>query len=242
MKRLLLPLLLVVSALLTACDYDDVFPDRVEGVGPTVSESRSVAAFSGLSLGIDADVYLTQGPEQSVRVEGQRNVLDILKTDVRDNRLRISFNRANLRSHNAIRIYITLPTLSSVDVSGSGEVQSEGAWNVQDLDLNVSGSGNIELPQLSARDLRTTIAGSGDVQLGGTARAHQLSLSGSGEMEGFALTQATADVRLSGSGNARLSVTQALNAAISGSGTVYYRGQPVVTSRVSGSGRVISSN
>lgn len=159
MKQLLLSLLLLAEPLLTACDDDDVFLNHVKGEGPTVSETRSVAAFSGLDLNIDADVYLTQGTEQSVRVEGQRNILDILKTDVRDDRLRIRFDRGILDSHDAIRVYVTLPTLTSVSVAGAGLVQGQGLWSVQDLNLNVYGSGDIELPQLGARDLRTSILG-----------------------------------------------------------------------------------
>jgi hypothetical protein len=177
-----------------------------------------------------------------VRVEGQRNILDILKTDVRDDRLRIRFDRGILDSHDAIRVYITLPTLTSMSVAGSGLVQGQGLWSVQDLSLNVYGSGDIELPQLGARDLRTSISGSGDVRLGGDARRHRLEINGSGEVNAFELTQATADVRISGSGNTRLHVTQALEATIIGSGTVYYRGQPTVTSSISGSGRIINSN
>jgi len=243
MKQLLSLLLLFVGSMLTACDDNDVFRNRLKGEGPTVSESRSVAAFSGLDLNIDADVYLTQGTEQSVRVEGQRNMLDILRTDVRDGRLSIKFDyRGNLESHDAIRVYITLPTLTSVSVSGSGQVQGEGLWGVQDLSLNVNGSGGINFPQLGARDLRTSIAGFGNVRLGGDVRRHRLEINGSGEVNAFELTQATADVRISGSGNTRLHVTQALDATINGSGTVYYRGQPTVTPRVSGSGRVINSN
>lgn len=242
MKRLLLPLLLLVGPLLGACDCDDIFPDSIKGEGATVSENRSTAAFSGVRLAIDADVYLSQGAAQSIRVEGQRNVLDVLQTEVRDNQLSIGFDRTQVRRHDPIRIYLTLPALTSVDVSGSGQVAGQGPWNASDLHLNVSGSGGVALPQLIARDLRTTLSGSGDVQLGGTARHQQLTISGSGKLYAFALAHTTADVNISGSGQAELSVTEALQATISGSGTVHYRGRPAITSRISGSGRVVSAN
>lgn len=80
------------------------------------------------------------------------------------------------------------------------------------------------------------------MRLGGDARGHRLEINGSGEVNAFELTQATAEVRINGSGNTRLRVTQALEANIVGSGTVYYRGQPTVTSSISGSGRIINSN
>lgn len=242
MKRLLLPLLLLVGPLLGACECDDIFPDSVKGEGAAVSEDRSTAAFSGVRLAIDADVYLSQGSVQSIRVEAQRNVLDVLQTEVRDNQLCLGFGRTTVRRHDPIRVYLTMPTLTSVEVAGSGRVVGQGPLNTQDLRLDVAGSGSVALPQLTVRDLRTTLSGSGDMQLGGTARRQQLTISGSGKLDGFALALNTAEVNINGSGGAELSVAETLQATISGSGVVYYRGRPAVTSRISGSGRVVSAN
>jgi hypothetical protein len=242
MKALLSSALLALSLVLISCDRNDIFPDRVSGNGPVVAESRTIAGFSRVDLAVGGSVYLTQGPTTSIRVEAQRNVLDVLQTNVSNERLTISFGRVNVHHHEPIRVYVTTPNLSSVSVSGSGELLGREAWQVQDLDLSVSGSGSIGFDKLLARDLNTDISGSGSVGLGGEARDHNVRISGSGQINTYALSLQTADVTISGSGSCYLTAAQALRATISGSGKVYYKGHPAVTVRVSGSGRVVDSN
>lgn len=243
MKHLLASALgLGAALLLTGCDYDGAWPDRVEGTGPSVAETRAVPAFDALDLSADAEVHFTQGSPAILRVEGQRNVLDVLRTDVRDNRLRVDFNHVTVRDYAPVHVYVTLPTLRSVTVSGAGTVRGEGAWDVPSFEVDLSGAGRAHWPQLTTQDLATHVSGAGTVQLGGAARRHRVRLSGAGQVDGFALNQATADVEMSGAGRARLTVTQELQATISGSGEVFYRGQPAVTARVSGSGRVVNDN
>ncbi|PJJ48778.1 head GIN domain-containing protein [Hymenobacter chitinivorans] len=243
MKTLLYSGLLTLSlGLMTSCDCDDIFPDKVSGNGPVVAENRTVASFSRLELSIDAEVYLTQGPSRTVRVEAQQNILDVLQTNVNGERLAISYGRATVRRHEPVRVYVTTPDLSSVAVSGSGSVVGQTAWRVDNLGLSLSGSGGIDLGVLGAQSLRTDISGSGAVRLSGDAARHELHLSGSGAVEAYPLTTAAAEVSISGSGGAHLTVTRTLQATISGSGKVYYKGQPALTVHTSGSGRVVDAN
>ncbi|TGE14854.1 head GIN domain-containing protein [Hymenobacter elongatus] len=234
----LLPLLL----LLAGCDCDDIFPDKVTGSGPVAAENRAVPGFSRLDLAVDAELYLTQGPTQTVRVEAQQNILDVLQTNVSGERLSISFGRVSVRRHDPIRIYITAPSLTGVSLSGSGRIVGQNAWRVPALSVGLSGSGSIDLSVLGVQSLDADISGSGAVRLAGDAARCQVRLSGSGAVEAYPLTVQAAEVNISGSGSTRLTVPQSLSATISGSGTVYYKGRPALTVRTSGSGRVVDAN
>ncbi|UOQ54591.1 head GIN domain-containing protein [Hymenobacter cellulosivorans] len=242
MKNLFCLSLLTLTLGLTACDCDDVFPDKVTGSGPVVTENRTVANFSRLDLNVDAEVFLTQGPSQTVRVEAQQNILDVLQTNVSGEKLSIRYGRVNVRRHEPVKVFIVTPSLSDVAVSGSGNVVGQSAWRTDNLDLSLSGSGGIELAVTGTQNLRTDISGSGKVRLAGDARRADVHISGSGAVEGYPLTVQQAEVSLSGSGSTYLTITQALNASISGSGKVYYRGRPSVTAHTSGSGRVVDAN
>ncbi|SHI29954.1 Putative auto-transporter adhesin, head GIN domain [Hymenobacter daecheongensis DSM 21074] len=242
MKTLLSSALLALSLLLSGCHDHDIFPDRISGSGPVEAENRAVSAFNRVDLAIDGTVYLTQGTPASVRVEAQRNVLEVLQTSVSGEKLSIGFGRVQVRRHEPIRVYITTPNLQAVAVAGSGELQGKEGWQVQDLDLALSGSGSIGFDNITARDLDTDISGSGTVRLSGAAHSHSVDLSGSGKVEAYGLRLQTADVRISGSGACYLTASEALRATISGSGNIYYRGRPAVTVRVSGSGRVVDAN
>ena len=69
---------------------------RLTGSGPIVTQDLSIADFTGVSLGFSGDVYLRQGNKQSVRVEGQQNLIDHLNTDVVDGVWKLKFNAKNV--------------------------------------------------------------------------------------------------------------------------------------------------
>lgn len=244
MKTNWLPTLLLPALLLTsACSHEgDAFGPRVRGVGPTQSEQRTVGSFSRLELKIDADVYLTQGPQREVRVEAQRNILDVLETEINGDQLQIEYDRARVVGHDPVKVYITVPSLSEVAVSGSGSVRSASPLAAASLRVHVSGSGDADLDVAGVDGLRSSVSGSGEIKLRGTAASNTLSISGSGKLSAYELSTQDTYASISGSGKAYVKASRALSADISGSGSVYYRGTPTVTTRISGSGKVLTGN
>ncbi|GAB2463004.1 DUF2807 domain-containing protein [Hymenobacter qilianensis] len=244
MKKLLL--LLALPAVLlttTACDREgDLLGPSVRGTGPTQTETRTINSFSRLELKIDADVILTQGSPQEVRIEAQRNILDVLETELAGDKLEIEYGRYNVRGHNPVQIYITVPALTEVEVSGSGKVSSTTPWTATSFRVGVSGSGEASLIFNKADALRTSISGSGAAKLSGLAPSHNVNISGSGRVDAYGLDTQDSYVAIAGSGRSYVRASRTLNADITGSGSVYYRGNPAVSSRITGSGKVLSDN
>lgn len=85
------------------------------------------------------------------------------------------------------------------------------------------------------------MSGSGKVKIeGGQAEEANIGQSGSGDFEGINFTAATVKIGKSGSGSTSIGVTESLTVGASGSGNVYYRGNPEKQSiGVSGSSKVI---
>ena len=160
-----------------------------------------------------------------------------------------------------IRIVVTAPRLSDVDVSGSGrldlgrlaqdrldlglsgsgEVSVSGAIRI--VDVHVSGSGGARLTGLSAGRLDAGVSGSGWVAASGAAESLRLSISGSGSGDFSGLNLQDLQASLSGSGSAKAAPRRSADIGVSGSGSVRLLTQPthLVTHR-SGSGRIIQAN
>jgi hypothetical protein len=182
MKKLL-SLLAIPAVLLTACsDKGDAFGPSVRGTGPTESEVRTLNNFSRLNLKIDAEVFVTQGSPQQVRVEAQRNILNVLETELTNDKLEIEYGRYNVRGHDPIRIYVTVPSLTELEVSGSGKMSSTAPLTATNCRVDVSGSGEANLNFAQVDALRTSVAGSGEVKLSGNAPSHNVNISGSGRV------------------------------------------------------------
>ena len=123
------------------------------------------------------------------------------------------------------------------DVSGSGNMDVKG--RSKGLKSNVSGSGKVRLSVNVNGDASFGISGSGKIEASGSANKVRTSISGSGKLMGADFNTNTCDVRISGSGNVEIGVKEELDANISGSGSVAYRGNPnKINSHSSGSGKV----
>jgi autotransporter translocation and assembly factor TamB len=160
-----------------------------------------------------------------------------LNTEVDDQEWKIKFEE-RVRNMSEFNVFITVPDLKEINVSGSGDITGRGVFRTGgDLTVMVSGSGNIDM-QLECADLNSRVSGSGDIELSGQCEEADLSISGSGSIGGSDFNCKNARVQISGSGDVKLDVESYLDVSISGSGDVIYGGQPKIKSRISGSGEI----
>lgn len=233
-KHLHLFLIIISAALLfQACK-------KVTGEGPVVAESRTRNNFTAIAMRISGDLYVTQDSVYKVEIRAQQNILDVIETPVINNELVIRVkNTVNIRSNEDISIHVSAPVITSLALSGSGNLQTSGEFRPSNMRLTLSGSGNIMLPILVTNQLEAVISGSGNIHVAGTAGNESLKISGSGSMDLLNVATNTVSSSTSGSGNIRVNVSQSLSASISGSGNIYYKGNPIISSNISGSGKLI---
>lgn len=207
--------------------------------GLAQSEKRDVGSFTSISMGIAANLYIEQGPRTSLELEGDRDDLEDILTEVRGSSLEIKYRSRNWRiGRDRVDIYITLPDIERISMGGSGKIMSEGVLSSDDLDLKLSGSGKMSL-EIRADRMDVSISGSGQMALSGVADRVELSISGSGNYQATELESDQYKIRISGSGRSSIWVNEEIDASLSGSGSIDYRGDPEkVYSNISGSGKI----
>ncbi len=207
-------------------------------------ETRNVRNFTKVSYGISGELILRIGPEYSLTIEGDRDDIEEIITTVSGDRLTIRQDNWRFGFRNQIdkiTVYLTMPEVEGIGVSGSGRLRVMDPIEADDLDLGVSGSGRLTTSAVSADDLHCGISGSGGIILGkGSIDEATISISGSGSFSGEEADIDRLDVSISGSGSCRCGEVDELEAHVSGSGNVIYSGSPKVNARVSGSGHVRS--
>lgn len=207
-------------------------------------ETRTVGAFTEISLGGSSRVVVKQGSPQSVAVEGSKEDLADFETIVQGSQLRLKFRDQegrmfNNKNHGPVTVYVTAPRLSALRVGGSGKLEVNGGLQAEALTLAVSGSGDLLVPELKAGRLETTVSGSGDVTVSGTATSNDIRISGSGKVKAHDLKTETSRARISGSGDAHVYASRTAEGTISGSGGLYVAGGAQLSSTTRGSGRVV---
>ncbi|MBN1211176.1 MAG: DUF2807 domain-containing protein [candidate division Zixibacteria bacterium] len=195
-----------------------LFLDRgIEGSGDLITEERDVREFNEIKTSGSFDIFVEVGPERSLKITFDDNLIDIIETEVRGKTLRIG-SEESFSSHHVCKVEITVPELEAVSLSGSG---------------------NVEVINLKGDVFESSISGSGNVKVTGEVREVELEISGSGEIEAEDLIADDAYVKISGSGDVRVYARESLEGRVSGSGSIYYSGNPQsLSTNVSGSGRI----
>jgi hypothetical protein len=206
-----------------------------------VKENRNESGFTKVSFGVSGSMFINIGSEFKVTLEGDKDDLEDIITEVSAGRLVVKKENWRMNFNEKVNVYITMPSIEGLGVSGSGRAEIKDAVKANDLNLSVSGSGKLYTSEVTVSDLKCSISGSGDIILGGgSASRADLSISGSGNYTGETTKLGSVDISISGSGSSVVNVTESLKAGVSGSGNVTYIGNPKVDARVSGSGRVRS--
>ena len=184
----------------------------IRGEGKRVTKTLNLDKFTGIGVAIGAEVHLRQGNQQKVEIKAQQNIIDLIDKEVRSGKWQIRLEKGtNLRRHDGIDIYITLPMIDELSIAGSGSIVGETDFtNIDDLEISIAGSGDVDLNG-AGEDLEVSIAGSGDVDLAG-----------------FKVEDC--EVSIAGSGDCEINVSGILEVSIAGSGDVKYKGCLLYTS------------
>ena len=207
-------------------------------------ETRNLKGFDRVSFGISGNLSIRIGPEFRVVLEGSRRDLEAVITEISGDRLIIKQENWRFRFDEKVNINITMPEITALSVSGSGNAEIvDDIKNADALDLSVSGSGKLLTAGIQVDQIGCSISGSGDINIAsdGEADRGEISISGSGGYRGEDFNIDKLAVRVSGSGSCFCKVGDSLQASISGSGNVTYKGDPKIDARVSGSGKVRSA-
>lgn len=210
------------------------------GSGKVIVETRKVSNFDSIEISYPAQVFVSQGSSESVKIEADDNVLPGLKTEVRGDTLQIFYrveNGKHVRPTKTVQITIVVKDLKEVNFDGAGELTIDGL-ETDDLNISASGAGNLGLNEIAVKNLSVTLSGAGNVSASGEADNLDLVISGVGKFDGKDLHSQIANTNLSGVGSATVWVDDELDAEISGAGSVNYYGSADVTKQVSGIGGV----
>jgi hypothetical protein len=236
MKKLT-TLLLVMAVIAggTSCKKDEV------GSGPITTQTRSVSGFTGIDLRMNGNVFYTNNATWKVEVSARQSIHSMLRTNVINGMLVVEYaDGSTYDADESIRISVSGPGLNQFELNTSGSIYCQNDIQAASLRLRSAGSGSIALKNVIANSINAESTLSGTITAtGGTAHTEVLNSGASGKIELSGIAARQVEARTTGSGDVRVKVSEKLDAIIDGSGSIYFSGYPVLSSRISGSGKLI---
>lgn len=219
--------------------------ETITGNGVVKKETRQASGYTGISLQGSMNVQLAYGNTNTITVDADENLLPYIETFVENGNLVIRpKNKVNLKSKINLTIHASLTKLTLVALSGSGNINGEGAFaNSGKTEVRLSGSGNVKLGVDALNEVAVAISGSGNVILKGESSNNiEASISGSGNIDCSNLSTNNVFAKVSGSGDIKVYANKSIDAKVSGSGNIYYKGSATnLSMKSSGSGKIIKA-
>jgi hypothetical protein len=229
----------------------------VVGNGMLARDERAVGSLPGLEVGGAVQVDVRVGGAPSLLVEADSNLLPLIRTVPKGDRLVIT-TEGSYRTSNPVHITYTVPQLTDLRVSGSGRMNVTGlngaplrvrqsgagrlelAGEVSGLDVHSSGAGRLDAEQLHARNANIEASGAGRVSVGDVRGDYaSVSTSGAGEVTvAGAVRSLTARVSGSGTANLERLASEQADLKTSGAGDIRARVTHNLLAQTSGAGGI----
>jgi hypothetical protein len=213
--------------------------NKIKGNGKVITEKRTTTGYDEINAAGFFDVVLVSGTEGAISIQGEENILPHIKVETKGNVLKIyTENNLNIDTKKGVVVTVPFEQISSLTLSGSGDVTSKNTIASFTFKAKLSGSGDLTL-DVKTIDFDSNLSGSGDVVVTGSSDNFVSKTSGSGDVDAINLKTKNANLTISGSGDIKINCTESLFARVSGSGDIKYKGDPKIKdTKVSGSGEI----
>lgn len=200
-KNIALLLILIILLSSISCKKENMC-DCLKGRGDDASITINTDAFQTLRVRNHVNVYLLNGTQNSVRIQGGDNIIPLITAEVNNNELLIEDrNTCNwIRDYTSRQasIYITATNLNRIEMEGTGNIRSLDTISSESFTANVWNSGIVDL-SLHAKTVYSSVhAGVGDIILSGKSDLHYMYNAGSGFIRGENMKSASVYLRNKG--------------------------------------------
>ena len=224
------PLIAFLFALLTifsiSCDTEDP--------GPLQEDRKDfpIIDFDRLEMGSGLNIKVEQSNTYGIQVRGDRRNVDDLEVYKSGSTLIVKFEDNNNRKHQTY-ITITMPRLEAVNFSGACVSKVTGFQSDDDIEFILSGA---SVAQLDADydEVNVSLSGASSLAMSGAGDQIHADVSGASVLTAFDYLVREADITVAGASSGKINVDEQLRAKASGASSLLYRGNPSVTSEVSG--------
>lgn len=238
------------------------FPLCISGSGPIVTQTFELDPFDEIASETVIDIEVVQGNTQKVIAEGNENMMSFIELKVINNKLYVDLRHGSY-NHFELKVYVTIPTLKEVELESTGNVylgefknleslklyststgniDADGVFEIEDnLNVKSNSTGNIHI-SINCDNVDVEANSTGNVTIKGNCNTQNIDLDGTGNYNGFDLYSKECTVTTNGTGDAKVYVSDILDAKIRSVGSIYYKGDPKVYVQDSSIGKLIWSN
>lgn len=132
------------------------------------------------------DIEVTQGNSGTVKVVYDEFFKDRLMVNYINGKLNLEVASTKMRNNNrnieGIKVYLQMPTIEELDLSGASSLKAMGSFQTDELDVELSGASSISGLVISGNELSLDCSGASTLNLKGDFKTIEAEISGASEI------------------------------------------------------------
>jgi hypothetical protein len=223
----------LLSFSLFSCNFDININNGVRGNGHVTTEKRMVnQAYTSIKATEGLDVYLTQSDTESVTVEADENLQDLIKTEVVNGVLKIHTEK-NIGKCTSKKVYVSFKDVNSIISTSGSDVYSTNTITFQNLMLETTSGSDMKLDVNT--DILTCKSTSGsDLNLSGKTNKLFAEATSGSDIKAENLIAQSSDVKATSGSDITINTQKELTAKATSGGDIRYLGNPETVNKNEG--------
>ena len=215
----------LLSLTLFSCNFDINMGTGFKGNGDVITEDRSTnEPFSTIKAADGLDVYLTQSDNESIIVEADENLQDLILTEVENGVLKIH-TKQNIGSATSKKIKVSFKDISNIISTSGSDVYSTNTISTENLELKSTSGSDMEL-SVNTSVLHCKSTSGSDMRLSGTTTKLNAEATSGSDIKAADLIAESSHVKATSGADITVNTSEELIAKASSGGDVKYYGNP----------------
>ncbi len=211
----------LVSLLLVSCQFDF----GVRGNGNVTTTERNVnSEFDAIDVSRGLDVYLTQGSSESIKVQADENLQELIVTEVENGVLSI-YTKESISHASSKKIMVSFDNLDRIETSSGSDVVSTNIISVDKIIIDSSSGSDVEL-EIEAQSITCDASSGSDIKLSGSTNLFHAEASSGSDIKAGNLKAVKTVAEANSGADITVNTSKELTATANSGGDIKYYGNP----------------
>jgi hypothetical protein len=231
----------LISISLFSCNFEMNLGPGVKGNGDVKTENRTTnQPFTAIKATEGLDIYLTQSDTESIRVEADENLQDIIVTEVIDGVLKIH-TKQNIGRCTSKKVMVSFRDISSITSTSGSDVSSTNTITTENLDLESTSGSDMRL-DVNTTSLNCKSTSGSDLKLSGKTINFIAEATSGSDIKAEDLIAESSQVKATSGAGITVNTTKELTANATSGADIKYLGNPEVVNKNNSSSGSIKSH
>lgn len=228
----------LLSLSLFSCNFDMNMNSDIKGNGIVTIEKRTInLPFSSMEATKGLEVYLTQSDTESIRVETDENLQNLIIVEVINDVLKIH-TKQTIGKCKSKKVMVSFKNISFIKATSGSDVYSTNTINSEHLDLETTSGSNMRLA-INTLSLNCKSTSGSNLHVSGKTNQLLAEAASGSDIEAAHLITQISNIKATSGADITSNVTKELIADTSSGGDIKYTGNPeIVNTKERSSGSV----